>query len=229
MKKFKALLAVGAAVGLIAAGSMISYADEWKQDDSGRWYQRDDGSYPADGWEWIVQDPSSGLAYCYYFDTNGYLLTDAVTPDGYQVDKDGAWVENGAIQQKNLAAKEAEKDRSGAGQKEEEKETISAEDAKKALYDAEEMSFFYREQAVFDYLEAMGFDTSGLTINREEGIKYSTGVMAGRENSMYEMLKYDSQKALKRIAEYMSGKSYLDKDGEKSDNLIAAVEAYLNR
>ena len=46
---------------------------------------------------------------------------------------------------------------------------------------------------------------------------------------MYNMLKYNSQNVMKKIAEYVRGKSYLDEDGEKADNLITAVEEYLNR
>ena len=228
MKKVKRLLAVGVAVGLTVAGSMVTYADEWKRDDSGSWYQKDDGSYPAGGWEWIVQDISSGIACCYYFDSNGSLLVDTTTPDGYQVNQEGVWVENGVVQQKTVSAEELEKYRNEIEQKQKEAEETSVEDAKEALYEAEDMSFYYREQAVFGYLEALGFDTNGLTISREEGVRYSTGLMfGGSGDKMYNMLKYNSQNVMKKIAEYMSGKSYLDEDGAKTDNLIVAVEEYL--
>ena len=34
---------------------------------------------------------------CYYFDGEGWMAADATTPDGYQVNSDGAWVENGLV------------------------------------------------------------------------------------------------------------------------------------
>ena len=37
------------------------------------------------GWKQI------GGSY-YYFDTNGFLLTSGITPDGYSVDANGVWV-----------------------------------------------------------------------------------------------------------------------------------------
>ena len=48
------------------------------------------------GWQWID-------GYCYYFGTDsgnneGHLYRNEKTPDGYQVDKEGRWVENGVLQ-----------------------------------------------------------------------------------------------------------------------------------
>lgn len=81
-----------------AAGDM-----GWKQNETGWWYQRADGTYPRDAWEMIGYD-------WYYFDQNGYMATgwidwngnqyycgqpdgrmlaDTVTPDGFTVDEDG--------------------------------------------------------------------------------------------------------------------------------------------
>lgn len=53
------------------------------------------------GWNWIVG--ADGRSRCYYFNeksdgTKGALLRNTVTPDGYQVDSDGAWVLNGIVQ-----------------------------------------------------------------------------------------------------------------------------------
>ena len=50
------------------------------------------------GWQWID-------GYCYYFGTDsgnneGHLYRNEKTPDGYQVDKEGRWVENGVLQMK---------------------------------------------------------------------------------------------------------------------------------
>nr|WP_298479950.1 cell wall-binding protein [uncultured Oribacterium sp.] len=48
------------------------------------------------GWQWVD-------GYCYYFgmdrgNNEGHLYRNEKTPDGYQVDKEGRWVENGVLQ-----------------------------------------------------------------------------------------------------------------------------------
>lgn len=64
-----------------------SYAAEWQHDNvGGWWYQEDDGSYPVEIWKEIQ-------GKWYYFNSAGYLLTDTITPDGYHVGNDGAWIE----------------------------------------------------------------------------------------------------------------------------------------
>lgn len=50
------------------------------------------------GWQWID-------GYCYYFGTDsgkneGHLYRNEKTPDGYQVDNEGRWIENGVVQVK---------------------------------------------------------------------------------------------------------------------------------
>lgn len=87
----------------VAAGALSvllsapAFAAEWKQDQNGWWYQRENGSYPVSTWEWIDGD-GNGIEECYYFDENGYLLTSAVTPDGYEVNENGAWISDGTVQ-----------------------------------------------------------------------------------------------------------------------------------
>lgn len=49
----------------------------------------------AAGWQWI-DDNNDGVEECYYFDANGYMLANTTTPDGYTVNADGVWTENGA-------------------------------------------------------------------------------------------------------------------------------------
>lgn len=78
---------------------MPAFAGEWKQNDVGWWYDNGDGTYPVNTWSWIDGN-HDGVAECYYFDNNGYCLLNTTTPDGYFVDGDGAWVENGIKQQK---------------------------------------------------------------------------------------------------------------------------------
>lgn len=40
------------------------------------------------GWQWVD-------GYCYYLGQDGKMLANTITPDGYQVNSDGQWVENG--------------------------------------------------------------------------------------------------------------------------------------
>lgn len=82
MKKLKWLISVSCASIIL---SMTSFAAEWKQDNSGWWYQNDDGSYPTNTWKEI-----DGKQY--YFDNNGYILTNTTTPDGQKVDASGALI-----------------------------------------------------------------------------------------------------------------------------------------
>ena len=50
------------------------------------------GAYQI-GWQWID-------GYCYYFDEQGKLLINTITPDGYQVNGEGRWVIDGVEQYK---------------------------------------------------------------------------------------------------------------------------------
>ena len=70
-------------------------------DNTGYWWENEDGSYAKDQWLWLDGN-QDGIAECYYFDENGYMLSDAVAPDGSQVDKDGAWIIDGVKQAKVL-------------------------------------------------------------------------------------------------------------------------------
>ena len=66
------------ATALITSQRWIETADGWR-------YRNLGGSYAMNGWQLIEEK-------WYYFDTEGYMLSDTVTPDGYQVDESGAWI-----------------------------------------------------------------------------------------------------------------------------------------
>lgn len=83
--------------------SAPAYAASWQLDAAGSWYQNDDGSYPANGWQWIDGN-GDGVAESYYFNDQGYLLTDTTTPDGYTVDASGAWIVSGVVQTQAVEA-----------------------------------------------------------------------------------------------------------------------------
>ena len=48
-------------------------------------------------WQWIDGN-GDGVSESYYFGSNGYLLTNTTTADGYTVNADGAWVVDGVVQ-----------------------------------------------------------------------------------------------------------------------------------
>lgn len=113
MKKGLSILILSAAFSL--ALSMPVFAGGWRQGDAGRWWYEkdtasetvymnswqkdstgawrfaatpDDNEYCRDGWWWIF-DSSVQKMKCYYFDAQGYMLSNVVTPDGYQVNEYG--------------------------------------------------------------------------------------------------------------------------------------------
>lgn len=137
------------------------------------------------------QDPATNLYY--YMGPDGYMLTNSTTPDGYYVNGDGVWVESSSLQ---TAGRE-----------------------RQAVYDSEHGSFLEKKQVIYDYLEAIGYDTNGLTI-KEGNIHYSS--FSSGEESLYDLLAYDSQAVLNEI-------SYYTNFGGNADKLIQAVENYLSQ
>lgn len=96
---------------LCTALAVPSFAGSWRQDDTGWWWQRDDGSYPAAAWEWIDSD-GDGTAECYYFYSDGYMAHNNDI-DGSYVNDDGKWTVAGKVQKKQVAGSQAS---AGAGQ-----------------------------------------------------------------------------------------------------------------
>lgn len=97
--KLKKTILVTVAISMVM--SSTAFAGTWRtgaEPNQNRWwYDFDNDSYAANGWQWIDGD-NNGVAECYYFDSEGWMLANATTPDGYQVNADGAWVENGVVQ-----------------------------------------------------------------------------------------------------------------------------------
>ena len=97
MKGMKRVAALVLAASMVLGSAMTSMAASWQQNATGWWWQNDDGTWPANEWRWLDGN-NDGVAECYYFDSNGYMAANTTTPDGYQVNADGAWVVNGAVQ-----------------------------------------------------------------------------------------------------------------------------------
>ncbi|MDO4265537.1 MAG: hypothetical protein Q4C63_03620 [Eubacteriales bacterium] len=95
----KNVLMVFAAAVLSAIMGLSAYAMGWQQDSAGRyWYgtNEDNSQWCSNGWWWI-SGANDSLMKCYYFDEQGYMLSNTTTPDGYQVNADGQWISNGEI------------------------------------------------------------------------------------------------------------------------------------
>lgn len=85
------------AAGLSAFMAGAAYGGQWQQDDRGWRWQEEDGSYTANDWSWIDGN-RDGVSECYCFGPDGYMMENRTTPDGFQVNENGAWVKDGAVQ-----------------------------------------------------------------------------------------------------------------------------------
>lgn len=110
-KNLKAVLCMGMAAGMVFANTMAAFAGTWRAgaepNQNKWWYDFDNGTYASNGWQWIDGN-NDGVAECYYFDADGWMLTDTTTPDGYSVNADGVWVLNGVVQTQGVQAQEAQ-------------------------------------------------------------------------------------------------------------------------
>lgn len=85
--------------GILSLSVCFTSFAGWRSDGNGWWFDNGNGTWPASCWLW-VDGNQDGQAECYYFQQNGYILTNASTPDGYIVDGNGAWVVNGVVQRR---------------------------------------------------------------------------------------------------------------------------------
>ena len=96
----KGVILTGIIFILLYFQTFLSFAGEWRRGEvpnEERWrYSSEDGSYLSDGWFWLDGN-GDGTSESYCFDREGWMLSDTVTSDGYTINADGAWVENGVI------------------------------------------------------------------------------------------------------------------------------------
>lgn len=104
--------AVGNGGGTTSTPGTGSTGASWKRNNTGWWYEYADGTYPANGWlminnAWYCFDASgymrtgwimAGDGKWYYCDpregsTQGAMMTNTTTPDGYRVDANGVWIQ----------------------------------------------------------------------------------------------------------------------------------------
>lgn len=93
-------------LSIIAFSSIIStpvFAAGWTKGISRNawWYDLGNGNFHKNSWQWIDGN-SDGIAECYLFDNDGWMYENTKTPDGYDVNSNGAWTVNGIVQTKKL-------------------------------------------------------------------------------------------------------------------------------
>lgn len=221
MKRRNMMVMVMAMV-MVLAMSMTSLAAGWQTGFDGQkarwWYLNDDNTWPANVWMWI-DDNKDGVAQCYYFDSNGYVMTDTTTPDGYTVNVTGEWTVDGVIQNKD----EAVNANATANVKETGTSTKSLDDygytngLNDLIYDlpnltkADVIAMLGEDSLVSDGAS----DGSGISVYREKGtrntffVKDSDGTIDGVSlyfDRAFEDLTADDVKnesTVKRVASYL--------------------------
>lgn len=63
------------------------------------WFDFGNGDYFKSSWQWIDGN-QDGIAECYCFDENGWMYENTITPDGYNVNENGAWTVSNIVQTK---------------------------------------------------------------------------------------------------------------------------------
>ncbi|WP_051671397.1 hypothetical protein [Oribacterium sp. P6A1] len=72
--------------------STTAFAGQWIKEGKCWRYNNGDGTYPTSTWKWIDGD-NDGMAECYYFDEDGFLVTNDDIPHcGYTINENGARV-----------------------------------------------------------------------------------------------------------------------------------------
>lgn len=116
-KTARTLLCAGMISSMVMGSAMTALAGTWRTgtgENAARWwYDFDNGSYAAGGWA-TIDGNNDGIAETYFFDAEGWMLADTVTPDGQTVNADGAWVVNGQVVQTNLFAEQASTEQNSA-------------------------------------------------------------------------------------------------------------------
>lgn len=88
---------------MVSVMTMNAFGGQWIQEERGWRYDQGNGAAIQGQWKWIDGN-ADGVEECYYFDAEGYCLISTVTPDGYQVNHNGAWIEGQVVRQRTAAA-----------------------------------------------------------------------------------------------------------------------------
>ncbi|MBQ7174774.1 MAG: hypothetical protein IJR62_04850 [Lachnospiraceae bacterium] len=91
----RGIIALFLSLACAAALSIPAFAGYWANLADGSWVYWESHEQLI-GWHW-VDGNSDGTAECYYFGQDGKLVTGA-SVDGWQVNGDGAWIQDGVVQ-----------------------------------------------------------------------------------------------------------------------------------
>lgn len=213
MKKLYCTMA--AALLLTALMQLTALAGTWESTERGWWYDRGDGTYPALQWEWIDGN-GDGIAECYYFDGEGYLLTRTVTPDGSKVNGNGCWTVYGKVQEKS--AEEAEARNSLVA----EAAARSAEEQERATESAKELvaNMSYSRQEVIDELVKEGFPETA-AVQAADACGADWNAQAVKAAQIY--LSLDSSWTRRTLYEMLAYEAF---EGSQITQALNAVELY---
>lgn len=109
MKKvIKLVAAIGVMLTMMTSTAFAAGWTTGQADSSRWWYDLGNGQYysavtETPEWQWLDGN-QDGVAECYAFDQAGWMYAETTTPDGYEVNADGAWVVDGTIQTLAVAA-----------------------------------------------------------------------------------------------------------------------------
>lgn len=198
---------LGAALAMTLAFSITSFAGQWKENQTGWWYQKDDGSWYAGCWQWIDGN-NDGLAECYYFNPDGYLIVDGVA-DGYTVNADGAWTENGVVQRKSVITSDPSNDSAAVTAYIEAQKKNNTLDGMDVV--AQYVMTMSMEGISMDVGMEMNMQMSGAQTGNLKYVADGTMIMAG-ERIPYTMF-------------YTDGYSYTDMSGQKIRQPMPMMEA----
>ena len=93
----RAALAFAAAAAVFLMSGIKAKAGQWGLLEGGTWVYWE-GDQKLTGWHWIDGN-GDGTAECYYFSSDGTMCAN-MPIDGWQLNPDGAWVQNGVVQTK---------------------------------------------------------------------------------------------------------------------------------
>lgn len=110
MKKFTKLLTLILMFAITMSFSITAFAAEWTTGQGANsnrwWYDLGNGNFYAGTantplWQWLDGN-RDGIAECYAFGAEGWMYANETTPDGYQVNANGAWTVDGTVQTKQV-------------------------------------------------------------------------------------------------------------------------------
>ncbi len=82
----KSASVIFASILMMLCLTFSAFAAGWTSDAKGWWYDNGNGTYKMN--EWFTETDGKS----YYFGSDGYMMVNAYTPDGYWVGPDGVWV-----------------------------------------------------------------------------------------------------------------------------------------